>query len=230
MNPSLDCLQFGHWSWTVWPMNADYACEKSFRSCRSQLSVLATPTAHDCREDVSSRTVVECWRRDRYMSRAFGWMKMLATSPERFTDSDSDAACGSRKLVSNIDLTKERGVYNLYVQVAGGEGNVERAVDDSTNEMEVEVERGSRVSGRPPAGFLTVVRRRFRQEVPPVAWRSRHKQNKMSTMPQAMQSVVRGVSIVSRADVCQHTCVFLKESCLKSESIIACMGPEGSLK
>ena len=56
------------------------------------------------------------------------------------------------KLVSNIrrngaiDLTKERGVYNLYGQVAGGEGNGERAVDVSPNEMEVEVERGCRVS------------------------------------------------------------------------------------
>ena len=46
-----------------------------------------------------------------------------------------------------IVSTKERGVYNLYVQVAGGERNVERAVDVSPNEMEVEVERGSRVSG-----------------------------------------------------------------------------------
>ena len=45
-----------------------------------------------------------------------------------------------------IDLTKERGVHNLYVQVAGGEGNVERAVDVSPNEKEVEVERGSRVN------------------------------------------------------------------------------------
>ena len=46
-----------------------------------------------------------------------------------------------------IDLTKEGGEYNLYVQVAGGEGNVERAVDVSPKEMEVEVERSSRVSG-----------------------------------------------------------------------------------
>ena len=36
--------------------------------------------------------------------------------------------------------------------------------------------------------------------------RSRHKQSKMSTMPQAMQPVVRGVSIVSKIqDVCHHT-------------------------
>ena len=37
-----------------------------------------------------------------------------------------------------IDLTKERGVYNLCVQVAGGDGSVERAVDVSPNEMEVD--------------------------------------------------------------------------------------------
>ena len=51
-----------------------------------------------------------------------------------------------------IDLTKERGVYNLHVQVAGGEGNEERAFDVSPNEMEVEVETGSRTSERPSAG------------------------------------------------------------------------------
>ena len=38
-------------------------------------------------------------------------------------------------------------MYNLYVQVAGGEGNAERALDVSPNEMEVEAERGCRVSG-----------------------------------------------------------------------------------
>ena len=35
-----------------------------------------------------------------------------------------------------IDLTKDRGVCNLYVQVAGGDGSIERAVDVSPNEME----------------------------------------------------------------------------------------------
>ena len=44
-----------------------------------------------------------------------------------------------------IDLTKERGVYNLHVQVAGGDGNVGQAVDVSPNEMEVD-ESGHRVS------------------------------------------------------------------------------------
>ena len=44
-----------------------------------------------------------------------------------------------------IDLTKQRGVFNLYVQVAGGDGGVERAVDVSPNEMEVD-ESGHRAS------------------------------------------------------------------------------------
>ena len=44
-----------------------------------------------------------------------------------------------------IDLTKERGVYSLYVQVAGGDGNVGQAVDVSPNEMEVD-ESGHRAS------------------------------------------------------------------------------------
>ena len=37
-------------------------------------------------------------------------------------------------------------MYNLYVQVAGGDGSVERAVDVSPNEMEVD-ESGHRAPG-----------------------------------------------------------------------------------
>ena len=46
-------------------------------------------------------------------------------------------------------LIRRRNVKctNLYVQVAGGEGNVERALDVSPNEMEIALERGSRASG-----------------------------------------------------------------------------------
>ena len=61
-----------------------------------------------------------------------------------------------------IDLTKERGVYNLYVQVAGGDGNVERAVDVSPNEMEVD-ESGHRASGGLRSGEEVIAPR-----VPPV--------------------------------------------------------------
>ena len=37
-----------------------------------------------------------------------------------------------------IDLTQERGVYDLCVQVAGGDGSSEQAVDVSPNEMKVD--------------------------------------------------------------------------------------------
>ena len=46
--------------------------------------------------------------------------------------------CEQRSWNGAIDLAKERGVYNLYVQVAGGDGNVGQAVDVSPNEMEVD--------------------------------------------------------------------------------------------
>ena len=64
-----------------------------------------------------------------------------------------EKTCEQHSSNGAIDSTKERGVYNLYVQVAGGEGNVERALDVSPNEMEVEVVRGSQSSiGEPSAG------------------------------------------------------------------------------
>ena len=47
--------------------------------------------AHDWREDVSSQTVVECWRRGRQRARALVGWKCWLHHPERLTDSDSDA-------------------------------------------------------------------------------------------------------------------------------------------
>ena len=114
-----------------------------------------------------------------------------------------EKACEQHSWIEAIDLTKERGVYNLYVQVAGGEGNVERAVDVSPNEMEVEVEKSC--IGGPSAGE-PVRPREMGVPSTSACLRSRHKQGKMSTMPQAMQPIVRGVSIVSEVvDVCHHT-------------------------
>ena len=49
-----------------------------------------------------------------------------------------------------IDLTKERGVYNLYIQVAGGDGNIGQAIDVIPNEMEVD-ESGPSCIGWPSA-------------------------------------------------------------------------------
>ena len=57
-----------------------------------------------------------------------------------------EKACVQHSWNRAADLTKEGGVYNLYVQVAGGDVNVERAVDVSPYDMEVEVEK-SRASG-----------------------------------------------------------------------------------
>ena len=61
-----------------------------------------------------------------------------------------------------------------------------------------------------------VVRRQLRRECHQCL-RSRH--NRMSTTLRAMQSVVRGVSVVSKVeDVHPHTRLFPKDSCLKLES------------
>ena len=66
---------------TVWPMNADYACDKisgpagrNYRTATGEMvegqvtvscslsKFLVTPIAYDWRRDVSSQTIVECWR------------------------------------------------------------------------------------------------------------------------------------------------------------------------
>ena len=52
---------------------------------------LGAPIAHDWRENVSSQTVVECWRRDRQKSRALVGWKCWLHNPEGVTDSDSYA-------------------------------------------------------------------------------------------------------------------------------------------
>ena len=44
--------------------------------------------------------------------------------------------CERHSWNGTIDLSKEREVFNLYVQVAGGDGNIGQAVDVSPNEME----------------------------------------------------------------------------------------------
>ena len=124
-----------------------------------------------------------------------------------------EKVCEQHSWNGAIDLTKERGVYNLYVQVAGGEGNVERAVDVSSNEMEGEVERGGRVPGGPSAGEPVTPREMgvlsdggeeaVAPTVPPVpakptqAERDEH---------YATGHIVRGVSIVPEVvGVCHHT-------------------------
>ena len=112
---------------------------------------LGTPIAHDWRRDVSSPTVVECCRRDKghalWLDGSVGYLIQKESPILTAMRMCFEKACVQHSWNGAIDLTKERGVYNLDVQVAGGEGNVERADDVSPNEMDVEVERGSRVSG-----------------------------------------------------------------------------------
>ena len=61
---------------------------------------------------------------------------MMCTCFQRF--------CEQPSWNGTIDLTKTR--YKLYVQVAGGDGNVGQAVDVSPTEIEVD-ESGHRASG-----------------------------------------------------------------------------------
>ena len=156
---------------TVWPMNADYACEKV--SCPAGRKY---KTATGEMFEGQGRFRVRCqsvWRYQLHMTEektpfhkpllsagdvtdkghALWWDGNVGYIIQKDSPSLTamrmcfEKACEQHSWNGAIDLTKERGVYNLYVQVAGGEGTVERAVDVSPNEMEVEVERGRRVSG-----------------------------------------------------------------------------------
>ena len=103
---------------TVWPMNADYACEKgSGPADRNALWLDGNVGCIIQKESPILTAMRKCFEK----------------------------ACEQHSWKGTIDLTKEGGVYNLYVQVAGGEGHVERAVDVSPREKKVEVERGSPV-------------------------------------------------------------------------------------
>ena len=104
---------------TVWPMNADYACEKiSGPAGRNYKTATGEMVGGHGRFRVRCQSV---WGHQLHMT-------------------------GEKTSVHKPLVTKERGVYNLYVQVAGGDGSVERAVDVSPNEMEVD-ESGHRASG-----------------------------------------------------------------------------------
>ena len=97
---------------------------------------LETPTAHVWRENVSSQTVVECWSRDKQRTRTF-----VGRRPERLTDSDSDAHVFQESLFATFVEWSHRfdeGTWSVHSlrPGGGGDGNVERAVDVSPNEME----------------------------------------------------------------------------------------------
>ena len=111
---------------------------------------LETPNAHDWRKDVSSQTTVECWRRDRQRTRALvgrkRWLHHSESPTLTAMRTCFQRVCEQHSWNGAIDLTKERGLHNLYVQVAGVDGSIEQAVDVSPNEMEVD-ESGHRASG-----------------------------------------------------------------------------------
>ena len=145
---------------TVWPMNADYACEKiSGTAGRNNKTATGEMFEGQGRFRVRCQSV---WRHQLHITGEktsvhkpllsagdvtdkvhafFGrkrWLHPMRTCFQR--------VCKKYSWNGAIDLTKQRGVYNLYVQVAGGDGSVERAVDVSPNEMEVD-ESGHRASG-----------------------------------------------------------------------------------
>ena len=146
---------------TVWPMNADYACE-----------TFSGPAGRNCKTATGEMVEgqgpfrVRCqsvWEHQLHMT---GEMTSDVTDKGHALWLDGNVGyiiqkyspiltamrtcfqrvCEQHSGNGAIDLTKERGVYNLYVQVAGGDGSVERAVDVSPNEMEVD-ESGHRASG-----------------------------------------------------------------------------------
>ena len=207
---------------TAWPMNADYACEKNSclagRNCKTATGVMV---------EGQGRFRVRCqsvWGHQLHMTGEKtsvhkpllsagdvtdkGHALWLGGSGGYIIERDSPilTAMGTcfRRVSEQqswngaIDLTKERGVYNLYFQVAGGDSSVERAVDVSPNEMEVD-ESGNRASGGPSGGEPVRPREMgvpsdggeeaVAPRVPPVPAKPTQ-QNRMSTALRAMQPIV----------------------------------------
>ena len=155
---------------TVWPMNAAYACEKiSGPAGRSYKTAKGEMVEGQGRFRVLCQSV---WRNQLHMTGEKTSVHKPLLSAGNVTDKghalwldgnvgyiiqmDSpiltamrtcfQRVCEQHSWNGAIDLTKERGVYNLFVQVAGGDGSVERAVDVSPNDMEVD-ESGHRALG-----------------------------------------------------------------------------------
>ena len=158
---------------TVWPMNTDYACEKiSGPGGRNYKTATGEMVEGQGRFRVRCQSV---WGHLLQMTGGKTSVHKPLLSAGDVTDKghalwldgnvgyiiqkDSpiltamrtcfQRACEQHSWNGAIDLTKERGVYNLYVQVAGGEGNIGQAADVadvSPNEMEVD-ESGHRASG-----------------------------------------------------------------------------------
>ena len=141
--------------------------------------------------------------------------------------------CEQRSWNGAIDLTKERGVYNLYVQVAGGDGNIGQAVDVSPNEIEVD-EAGHRAIGVPSAAEPVRPREMgvpsdggedaVAPRVPPVPAKptQAEQDEHCATGHAAYRS---GANFVSKGeDVHLHMRLSLMESCQKLESTTLALG------
>ena len=102
---------------TVWPMNADCACEKisgpagrNYRTATGEMvegqgrfrvrcqSVWGHQLHMTVEKDDISQTTVECWRRDRQRTRALVGRKRWLHHPKGLTNSDSNAHVFSKSL------------------------------------------------------------------------------------------------------------------------------------
>ena len=155
---------------TVWPLNADYACKKiSGPGGRNYKTATGEMVEGQGRFSVRCQSI---WGHQLHMTGEKTAVHKPLLSAGDVTDKghalwlDGDVVyiiqkdspilgamrtcfqrvCERRSWNGAIDLTKERGVYNLYVQVAGGDGNIRQTVDVSPIEMEVD-ESSHRVSG-----------------------------------------------------------------------------------
>ena len=117
--------------WTVWPMNAEYACEKisglggCYKSATGEMvegqgrfrvrcqsvwgHLLLSAETSRIKDAHSGWTLVTSFRKTRQF-----WQQCTRVF----------RVCEQHSWNGAIDLTKERGLYNLYVQVAGGDGNI----------------------------------------------------------------------------------------------------------
>ena len=136
---------------TVWPIDADYACEKvsgpaghhktatgDMVEGQGRFRVRCQSVWRHQLHMIGEKTSVhnECWRRDRQGTRTLVGRRRWLHHPEISPILTAMRTCFEKACLQHswngaIDLRKERGVYNLYVQVAGGDINVEQAVDVS---------------------------------------------------------------------------------------------------
>ena len=134
---------------TVWPMNADYACEKisgpggrdyktatgGTVSC-SLSKCLGTLVANDGEKTsvhkplLSAGDVIDKGHA-LWLDGNVGYIIQKDSPILTAMRTCFQRVCQQHSWNGAIDLTTERGVYNLYVQVAGGDDNVGQAVDVS---------------------------------------------------------------------------------------------------